>query len=585
MTMKFSGMKHLLFGVSLLALVLLAGWGIWGSGREGGERNEKEALFSLQYGQGTSKQRVKGFFSEGTLYFCLPGYVQSEEVRLQMGRQQLLLLETEEEGGEAVTLGNGDTLSGIVWGKSYRMEFRTEGKETEHAQVAFMRGSDIPTLRLVTASGNMDHILSQKGNHESGYMQVVDAGGRTACVAKVDGIAGRGNTSWDAEKKSFILKLGDEVDLFGMGAAKSWVLCANYYDGAYIRNQIGFELATAGGIAYAGDSRFVELYINDEYMGLYQVMEKIQTGKERMDIGDKYLLEIDYRDRAAKEAAFVMLSNDQPIVIHAPEADRDEAGVQRFFEEFSRRMEEGEVPAEKMDMVSFAKMFVMEDILQDMDFGYTSHYMYLDLEKEILYDGPVWDMDNTMGRGIAKEAEPLFVIDYDLNYNNLSRWYARLYGQEEFCRIAEEEYREHFRPMLAQLAGGGVRERVQAIRASIDMDAKRFTGARSVFMENASLEEHVEYLEDYLTDKLAVMDACYTKDLAEKREMPEFPALERQKADGEAEEQLEAADGEMGITGLMMRYRFPFILLVMCSSGVILWYRCRPWQEGSGNGR
>lgn len=196
MTMKFSGMKHLLFGVSLLALVLLAGWGIWGSGREGGERNEKEALFSLQYGQGTSKQRVKGFFSEGTLYFCLPGYVQSEEVRLQMGRQQLLLLETEEEGGEAVTLGNGDTLSGIVWGKSYRMEFRTEGKETEHAQVAFMRGSDIPTLRLVTASGNMDHILSQKGNHESGYMQVVDAGGRTACVAKVDGIAGRGNTSW-----------------------------------------------------------------------------------------------------------------------------------------------------------------------------------------------------------------------------------------------------------------------------------------------------------------------------------------------------------------------------------------------------
>lgn len=576
MAMKFSGMKNMLLGISLLALVLLAGWEIREAGRDTEGKNEKEAPFSLQYGQGAAKQRVKGFYSEETLYFCLPGYVQAEEVRLQMGRRQELLLEPEEEYGETAAFGNGDALSGIVWGKSYLMEMRTEGKETEYTQVVFMRGSDIPTLRLETASGSMDHILSQKGNYESGYMQVVDADGRTDCVARVDSIAGRGNTSWDAEKKSFIVKLNEEEELLGMGAAKSWVLCANYYDGAYIRNQIGFELAAAGGIAYACDSRFAELYINDEYMGLYQVMEKIQTGKNRMDIGDKYLLEIDYRDRAAKEAAGVMLSNDQPIVIHAPEKDRDEAGVQQFFDEFSRRMEEGEVPAEKMDMVSFAKMFVMEDILQDMDFGYTSHYMYLDLENEILYDGPVWDMDNTMGRGIAKEAEPLFVIDYDLNYNNLSRWYARLYGQEEFCRMAEEEYREHFRPMLARLAGGGARERVQALQASIDMDAKRFTGARSVFMEDASLEEHVEYLEHYLTDKLAVMDACYTEDLEEKREAPEFPALERQEADGDEEEQPEEADREMGIAEFAIRYRFPFILLVICSSGVILWYRRRP---------
>ena len=158
--------------------------------------------------------------------------------------------------------------------------------------------------------------------------------------------------------------------------------------------------------------------------------------------------------------------------------------------------------------------------------------------------------------------------------------------------MAEEEYRECFRPVLAELAEGGVRERVQAIRASIDMDAKRFTGARSVFMESASLEEHVEYLENYLTEKLAVMDSCYTEDLAGKREVSEFPALERQESDWEEEGQTEpeAAGEETGAVEFVIRYRFPLILLVMCISGVILWYR-QKWQtagrkaEWRGNGR
>lgn len=163
-------------------------------------------------------------------------------------------------------------------------------------------------------------------------------------------------------------------------------------------------------------------------------------------------MEIDYGFRVLEEDNYILLSNEQPIIIHSPKKC-DVESAQQFFDEFSK-MEQGNIPLEQINMESFAKMFVMEDLLQDMDFGYSSHYMTLDLEKGILSDGPVWDLDNTLGRGIVTQAEPLFVTEYDLNYNNLSRWYARLYGDKVFREQAVREYQENFRPAVMELING-----------------------------------------------------------------------------------------------------------------------------------
>lgn len=580
MRASMSKIKNIWFFVSLSALFAVIVCGIW----RDRETWKDENTFFLRYRQDGAVQWIKGFSSDGVLYFCLPSYMEPEDVTVELPRSRKLSAD-----GEALAFGNGDGLNGIVFNKEYQMRIESGDGRGEAFSVVFMRGSAIPAVWLDTASGGLEHILAQKGNSEGGYMQVVDAEGRTDCMVKVDGVSGRGNTAWDAVKKSFTVKLDGAEDVLGMGAEKTWVLNANYYDGAYVRNQIGFEMAAAGGIAFVPEARFVDLYINGEYMGLYQLTEKLKVGKNRVDIGNRYFLEVDYRERAAEEEACIMLSNDQPVVIHAPAKDRDVEGVRRFFDAFGRQMEEGDVPVGNLDMESFAGMFVMEDILQDMDFGFTSHYMYLDLEKEILYDGPVWDLDNTMGRGNVKEAEPLFVTDYDLVYNNVSRWYRRLCEREDFCRLAAGEYREKFRPALKWLAEGGVRERVREIEDSIAMDARRFTGSRSLFMGDASLEEHVEYLENYLKDKLEVMDAVYGEDMWKNVRGTALPALERQASAFEdaAETQINGTGTENGGTEtgwlhVLMKYRFPVILLVMGIGGVILWYQCRNGYQGAG---
>lgn len=523
---------------------------------------------SIVYSQGKNKEQIKGFYSEEILYFCLPEYMELQDVTLKDKEFRQLQI-------GSMVFENGDPIVGIENNRLYNASYGRKGEEGESLQIMFMQGSRLPVVRISTASGSLSYIHSQKGNSESGFMQIYDADGKLMSITDIKSIAGRGNTAWDAIKKSYTIHLDDAVNILGMGAEKEWVLNANYYDGAYIRNQIGFEIAQTGGIAYVSDTHFVELYINDDYMGLYQIIGKIKTGKNRIDISDGYLLEIDYGFRVFEEDDYIMLLNEQPIVIQSSPKKCDVESVQQFFDDFSYKIEQGIVPLDQINLESFAKMFVMEDILQDMDFGYSSHYMTLDLKKGVLSDGPIWDLDNTMGRGIVTQAEPLFVTKYDLNYNNLSRWYARLYANESFRAQVVKEYRENFRPILLELTDGGVEKHIEAIENSVQMDLKRFPGTRSVFMSDASFEENVEYLLAYLKTKLKIMDDYFLIEADNTIKETQLPLLEKQEFDFEEEADKSQEEETGGIISIFMQYKMLFMLLVISILCMVLYYRCR----------
>ncbi len=575
MSGKFVKIRGLLFAVSFLALAALSMMILTRTNNGKKEEEGGHLPFSLVYRQGGMTHRLKGFWAENTVYFCIPGNLSLEKISLDMEAAEYLLF----NGGQ---LSDGDALSQVELNQVYEaFGSGTDGSGGESdgktsVPVVFMQGSRLPVIRLTTATGSMEAVNADKEYSEAGFLEVYDADGNLETAVKVERLSGRGNTSWDAAKKSYAVKLEDAEDILGMGAAKRWVLNANYYDGAYIRNQIGFEIARKSGMRFIPEERFAEVYINDEYAGLYQLMEKIEPGKNRMDIGNGYLLEVDYLERSVEEQ-HILLGNEQPVVIHAPKnCDLDD--VQRFFDAFTADMENGNTAEAmgRLDVESFAKRFVMEEILQDMDFGYTSQYLYLDLKNGILHDGPLWDLDNTMGRGIAVEAQDFFVTGYDLNYNNVSRWYAVFYSQPAFRKLVWQEYTEHFRPAMLALTEGGIEAKTAEIEASMAMDQILFPAPRSVFMTDASLEEHTAHLTGYLQDKINLMDEYLCADLTDtvmeivlpKTEVKEVP-LEMMPV------QEETDSGEYGLVHVIMEYRFLAVLLVMCGTGMLLWYLCK----------
>lgn len=107
------------------------------------------------------------------------------------------------------------------------------------------------------------------------------------------------------------------------------------------------------------------------------------------------------------------------------------------------------------------------------------------------------------------------------------------------------------------------------------MDLKRFPGVRSRFMSDASLEENVEYLIEYLKAKTKIMDEYFSVEADDTIEEIQLPLLERQGADFEGDAVIDNEEESAGPISVFMHYKMLFMLLVISILCMILYYRCR----------
>jgi hypothetical protein len=104
------------------------------------------------------------------------------------------------------------------------------------------------------------------------------------------GIEVRGSTSASlSEKKPYAIEIrdaaGNDVDtsLLGMPKESDWALIAPYSDKTLIRDAIIYTLARSF-MEYAPRVRHCELILNDTYMGVFVLTEKIKRNKNRVNI-------------------------------------------------------------------------------------------------------------------------------------------------------------------------------------------------------------------------------------------------------------------------------------------------------------
>ena len=99
----------------------------------------------------------------------------------------------------------------------------------------------------------------------------------------------RGNSTSAPDKKPYKLKFNKAQSLFGLKAAKDWVLLSNYFDKSNIRNYLAYDLANKlDNLNYQPSSIFVDVYINNEYLGLYTLSEQVEANRGRVDIEDDF---------------------------------------------------------------------------------------------------------------------------------------------------------------------------------------------------------------------------------------------------------------------------------------------------------
>lgn len=254
----------------------------------------------------------------------------------------------------------------------------------------------------------------------------------------------RGNSTAECPKRPFTLKLSQNRDLCGMPEAKKWVLLANWFDSTMLRNALAFRMSEQTNLAWTPHSRFVELFYNGTFKGIYQLCEKVEVRSHRVDIAqDGWLIEIDARV-TKKDSYFRTEYMENPYRIEYPDENLSEQRIEQlhaFFQQAEAALfgdnftDSIDGWRKYLDEDSWIDWFLINEIAKNIDaVFFSSCYMHSGTDGRIVM-GPVWDFDlgygNTTNNG----------CDSPIGWHvRNSLWYTRLFEDPMFAYHVRERF-------------------------------------------------------------------------------------------------------------------------------------------------
>lgn len=269
-----------------------------------------------------------------------------------------------------------------------------EGDDSQLYQV-----TNLPTVVINTPG--MQEITS-KEDELSSTVYIISKDGTDLLATTETGVRGRGNASWlYFPKKPYRLKFKSKQSPLGAPAsAKKWTLISNYSDKSLMRNILAFEVSRRVGQTYTPYCHPVDLVVNGEYKGCYQLCDQVEAASDRVPAKDGYLIEVD--SYAYQEDLMFNSWNGTPVTIKHPDEDDISDDQKKFIEDFFNRMESTVLSSgfkdpengyrKYLDRDSFLRNFIVGEFCGNPDMLW-SVYMYKDAEDGPLYVGPTWDHD------------------------------------------------------------------------------------------------------------------------------------------------------------------------------------------------
>lgn len=381
---------------------------------------------------------------DGTYYLFVPSAIDLANAKISFNADaDVFVGSTKLVNGEVTDAFNGKT----------EVTLTCDG---ENFKVIIINESTVASVFIETESGSLDAIHADKSHKEEGNITIMNSDGLSAEYKGVlEYIKGRGNSTWNMEKKPYNIKLDKKADLFDMGKSKKWSLIANHSDESLARNVAAYYAAKEAGMPYTPLFVACDVYINSEYQGAYLLTTRVEVDDTRVDIDnlddvneeiciDKfgedfdmdtlkkrghygrwagllqntqkwvevpetgnedvtggYILEMELANRYSDEICGFVTSRSQPLTLKSPEY-ASESQV-KYISDYYQRFEDavfskygknglGEYYTELADMDSLAKFYAINEWASNQDCGLTSTYFYKPAGEK-LFAGPVWDFD------------------------------------------------------------------------------------------------------------------------------------------------------------------------------------------------
>ena len=253
----------------------------------------------------------------------------------------------------------------------------------------------------------------------------------------------RGNSTAQSPKRPYNIKFDEKIDFFGMGKAKKWVLLSNPFDPTLIRNKLIYDLASNLSFVFSPKSYFIDVWLNDLFMGNYQISEKIEFQKNRIpystDNGD-FLFEVVESEKrnSANDVYFRTPVDSIRITLCEPEEPSPEQ-----MDDFLNKIKLIEKAIDTkniteyikyVDLKSIIDYYWIEEFVNDPDLHTGS--IFFTIHDSVLRGGPVWDFDLSLGNTLSASKAST------KNFHAKRIWWNTLFQDSIFQKIAYERYLE-----------------------------------------------------------------------------------------------------------------------------------------------
>ena len=406
---------------------------------------------------------------KGTNYLFLPASANLANLNVTITRSANdgSLVVAGDQSSQSVT-GNAAALDVSALASEtdgYRLLTAKVGNGTAFT-VRIMQATNLPTIYLTSTNANTQgrsYVDSSKRNTTTAALKMIDAAGSEISTMDIKELKARGNSTFTyAAKKSYQMKLETASDLLQNGEnVKTWVLLANYFDATLMHDKLFKDMADALGMPYTASCDWVNLYYDGEYRGVYLLSEKnavkdtginitdleaaykdqnpeygtnmttatgtnayggsytYTTGLTNLtDITGGYLLELNHD--APDEVNGFVTKKGKGVNVKSPEWCGDAAMeyISEYYQAFENAVyamdengnytginDDGKHYYDYVDRDSLVKIFLLQELALSPDGFISSLYFYKDANG-IMYAGPIWDQDMTLGTGWTKYISP-----------------------------------------------------------------------------------------------------------------------------------------------------------------------------------
>ena len=258
--------------------------------------------------------------------------------------------------------------------------------------------TNLPTVSIHTLNGEIPY---DKEHQIVSQLTIISNDG-TQLLSETGTTRERGNYSRSFPKKPYRIKFDKKQHVLDAPAkAKKWTLINNYGDKTLMRNLLAFELSKQLGMPYTPYGTCVDVLLNGEYKGCYQLCDQIQIHADRVNITEMtpednagealtggYLVEVDaYADQ---ETSYFYSNKGNPVTIKSPDEDQITSQQKNYIKNYFNKMESNWQTY--LDLNTFLRHFLVGELSGNTD-TYWSVYMYKDRNDDLMYTGPVWDFD------------------------------------------------------------------------------------------------------------------------------------------------------------------------------------------------